>query len=91
METEYVFTEETYDALAGAGVDWREVIHVLHHAAPVERRWISEDALLVTGLDSSNRMLVVALLESPTVDELYEVVAARYLGEGDERSPREGR
>lgn len=75
MEIVYRFDERSYDALAVAGVNWREVQEVLR-ARPQYRQHIGA-VLRVAARSSHGRWIGVALIEE--ADDEYLVVGGREL------------
>jgi hypothetical protein len=78
-EEVYLWTAQTYEALALAGVSPLAVADVLHNY-PIVRRHIGA-SLQVFGRDHAGTWLAVALVEGD--DDLYTITGARYL-DGDE-------
>ncbi|WP_051810104.1 hypothetical protein [Actinoplanes subtropicus] len=79
MEEDYEFNDDSYTALAAAGVAWQDAVFVLRHSRPVVRRHIGA-VLNVAGMDRQGRWLAVALIElDPDRDDQYTVAGARYL------------
>jgi hypothetical protein len=76
----YLFTEQTYENLARAGVSPLSVTDVLHNW-PAVRRHIGA-ALQVFGQDHAGTWLAVALVEEE-VDDRYTVSSARYLDDDE--------
>jgi len=75
----YVFTEQTYDNLAKAGVSPLAVTDVLY-AGRVVRRHIGA-SLQIAGRDRDGGWLAVALVEDD--DDRYTVTGARYLDDDE--------
>jgi hypothetical protein len=75
----YIFTEDSYERLADAGVNPLSVTDVLYSNQLV-RRHIGA-ALQVAGTDRHGTWLAVALIEH--ADDEYTVVAARRLEEAE--------
>lgn len=84
MDEQYRWTDETLDALHNAGVDWRDVLHVLH-AHPRVRRHLG--AVLNTAAPARNgQWLAVAAIEE--ADDNYLIVGARWLDQEETESTR---
>lgn len=82
---EYRFDLAALDALRAAGVDWRDVQHVLRTNKPKIRYHIGS-VLRVIAQDRSGGWMVVALIEEE--DDAYLVVRARYLDQTEVEAAR---
>lgn len=75
----YDFDDDSYRRIAAAGVDWRDVLFVLHDSAPIVRRHLGS-IMTIAGRDRTNtleRWLAVSMVELD--DDHYLVAGARYL------------
>lgn len=73
----YGWGEGSLDAVQAAGVDWRSVLFVLHHAHPKVRRHIGS-VLSIGAQDQNGRWLAVVLMETSD-DNAYQIVGAHWL------------
>lgn len=72
----YAWDDDSYDAVQAAGVGWRSVLYVLHHARPRVRSHLGA-VLRIAARDQDGRWLGVALIE--TSDDTYRLVGAHWL------------
>lgn len=73
----YEWNEESYAALAAAGIHWQEVYEVLHEAWPRMRRHFGNRHVGLAGQLRDGRWLGVFLREED--DDEYVVIGAREL------------
>ena len=85
MDESYRFDDGTYANLGAAGVDWRDVIHVLNDARPRVRQHFGS-VLRVAAAGRDGRWLAVALIEED--DDQYLVVGARHLDDDEAEATR---
>jgi hypothetical protein len=76
VEETYEFDDQSYAALAAAGIAWQDVIYALYDSRPKVRRHIGA-VLNVAARDRQGHWLAVALIERDDND--YLVVGARSL------------
>jgi hypothetical protein len=76
MNETYDFDDDSYLRIAAAGVDWRDVVFVLHDSRPFVRRHVGAVAN-IAARDRRDAWLAVAAIELD--DDHYLVVGARYL------------
>lgn len=80
MDEAYRFDDTSYTTLGAAGIDWRDVIHVLNHARPRVRQHIGS-VLRIAAPSRAGTWLAVVLIEEE--DDTYLVVGARHLDDGE--------
>ena len=76
MDETHEFDDQSYAALAAAGIAWQDVIYTLYDSRPKVRRHIRA-VLNVAATDRQGHWLAVALIERDDND--YLVVGARSL------------
>jgi hypothetical protein len=74
----YEFDDESFSAVAAAGVDVPSVLAVLH-GHPVHRRFVGGSGLIVTGRTPAGQIISVGLLELPGSDDVYRVAEVMML------------
>lgn len=85
LET-YRWDEDTYTALAEAGVPWQTVTFVLYDAHPRIRRHTGVAALTISAPTTDGRWLAVALIEEE--DDHYLVVGAHWMSDTETTTAR---
>lgn len=84
MDEQYRWTDDTYDALHAAGVDWRDVLHVLS-THPRIRRHLGAVLNLAAPARNGEWLATAAIEES---SDTYLVVGARWLSLDETESAR---
>ncbi len=85
MDAPYEWDDDSYTNLHAAGVDWRDVLHVLYRSHPKVRSHLGA-VLRIVALARDGRLLAVALIELD--DDRYRVVGARWLGDDEQHAVR---
>lgn len=83
VEEEFRYGLDTWDMLTERAIDWQEVDFVLKHAHPKLRRHIGAHTLKITALDRANRWLAVTCVEVDGLDEVYDIIDARYVNDNE--------
>lgn len=87
---EYQFNDETWDVLAVREVDWQEAMYVLRESRPRIRRFVGGSTLQIIAADRADNWMIVTLVEHQDRDEIYNVIDARYLTDGETEIVKRG-
>jgi hypothetical protein len=77
VQWQYVYDDDSYDALAEAEVGWREADSALHSAGPQVVRHVGSDGLTVVARVPGNGWLVMGFVEQG--DEMWLLTDVRRL------------
>jgi hypothetical protein len=79
VDRQFIYDDESYDALADAEVGWREADAALHSAGPQVVRHIGSDGLTIVARVPSDGWLVMGFVEQ--ADETWLLTDVRRLSD----------